>query len=90
MFGRSPGAEYSGKLLISFSEANQDQAIENGMTDNDFAVFIFRMGFVIENEGQWILEDSYGFVKPDAMLAQVGDSFLRIPLEFHSFIVAEF
>jgi len=56
MASRSPGAEYSDKLVISFGEANQNYMIEDRMPNNDLAVFIFRMGFIIENKRQWIFE----------------------------------
>ena len=41
------------------------------MPNNDFAIFTLRMGIIIENGRQWIFENSYSFVKTDAVLLEI-------------------
>ncbi len=51
------------------------------MSDDDFALLLLRMGFIIEDRRQRVGKNRGRFLKGYAMLSSVGRGFVVIPLE---------
>jgi hypothetical protein len=41
------------------------------MSNNDLSLLFTRMGFVVKDSRDWIVEDRQGFVKCDVVLASI-------------------
>lgn len=54
------------------------------MSNDDLAMFVIRMLFIIKNESQRIAEDSGGLIKTDIVFLEIGYSLLLIPLNPHN------
>ena len=44
------------------------------MTDNDFTVFLLRVGFIVKDKCKRVSENSNGFIKTDTMFPNIASS----------------
>lgn len=54
------------------------------VADYDLSVFLFRMLYIIEDEGEWTSEYGCGFSERDTVFPLVPDRFLCVPLESYT------
>src|SRR5262245_39027922 len=68
----------------AFRKADQQESTVRRMTDDDLALFLFRVDFVIENRSQGIGKNCGCFLKAYPVLFQIGSGFVLVPLKFQA------
>ena len=70
--------------IVPVSMSNDDQALTCGEPDRHESRFIGRMPWVEDGAGQRVAEDCRRLVERDAMLDEILDGLLGVPLELHT------
>jgi hypothetical protein len=74
-------ADDANAIRLRLRKANQQEALGDGMSNDDLAKFFRGVVFVRENPRQRIAEYRNRLGKADAVLLEVGSGFARVPFE---------
>ena len=69
------------QCIPAFGKTNQEEPVTGGMTNNDLAPFLNRMGFVIKDQRKGVPKNCRGFLKADSMLLKIACRLVVVPFE---------
>ena len=69
------------QLIPAFGKTDQEEPVMRGMTNNDLALFLDGMGFVIKDQRKRVPKNRRGFLKADPMFLKIARGLVVVPFK---------